>query len=270
MRALATIVLVTMFALAACSATATPVPSLAPSVLALTPARPTPASVQSMPGPTASPSVAAPASVPPASAPTPTPSALAPTPAGSAPAPSAPATTTPRPAPEPTLSGDPAADLLAGVRSDVHASCVPLSDGLPKGAVAGLDCQLDISVAERATFYWFPKMRDLLEAYAHRLAAHGVPLCTGRRSNYCPYRRADEESYIPSLSYALERAPYRQATYLDAKGKAHWVGTGPPFVLMAVDGNGDNRAALRDWAWLGNDAQPGSPTLWSGPVPYVP
>ena len=60
----------------------------------------------------------------------------------------------------------------------------------------------------------------------------------------------------------------RGGCYLDAGGNAHYTATVPPFALFEVEGKVGDVEAVERWAWLGNQDQPGGPTVWrdNGPV----
>ncbi len=200
---------------------------------------------------------ASPTPSPPIEAPT---SSLEPTPV---PTVAATPSQTVEPTPSPAiLTIDPAQGermLLSGVRQDLQDKCAPIDPDMPRSAVAGIRCKPTGKVVERVTLYLFRSQEDLLDAYTNWLTAHEIP----PRSNggRCIVGRASEGGYVPGDDHGIVVAE-RGGCYLDAKGKAHYVATVPPFVLAEVDGKVADIAAVERWAWLGNQDQPGGPTVW--------
>ena len=173
------------------------------------------------------------------------------------------ATPTSTPTAEPTEEATPAPapptadELVSGIRSDLKGLCAPVKTALPASAIAGIECKPKSSVVSRVTLYLFGTQQDLLDTYTSRLGAHNVPMRTAE--GRCLTGKASEGAYVPEgPSYV----PERNGCYIDASGKAHYVATRPPFVLMEVDGKVRDIAAVERWAWLGNLDQPGGPTVW--------
>jgi hypothetical protein len=151
------------------------------------------------------------------------------------------------------------ADLLAGVRLDLQETCTPVRTNLPETAVAGIECHPPSTDVERVRVYLFDTQADLLHTYLARLVAQGVE--PGTASGRCVSGQASEGPYVPSPEDGLLIAE-RGGCYADAAGLAHYLATNPPFVMIELDGTTGDMAALEGWAWLGNEDQPGNPTIW--------
>ena len=178
---------------------------------------------------------------------------------GASPLPSAVASSSAASSPAPD---DPNAEelvLLAGVRLDVQGTCVPLRTDLPEAALAGVECRPPSADVDRVRAYLFDTQADLLDTYLARLVAQGVE--PGTASGRCLPGQGSEGPYVPSPQDGLLIAE-RGGCYVDAAGLAHYFATNPPFVLIELDGTTGDMAALEHWAWLGNEDQPGSPTIW--------
>jgi hypothetical protein len=96
------------------------------------------------------------------------------------------------------------------------------------------------------------------------LVAQGVE--PGTASGLCG--RGSEGPYTPGPQEGLEIAE-RNGCDVDEAGLAHYLATNPPFVLIELDGTSGEMAALEQWAWSGNEDQPGNPTVWRE-VPVAP
>lgn len=199
----------------------------------------------------ASPTIALPTStpIPVASTPTPSPTSLGPT-----------------LAPQAVLE----AELLAGVRADARIACAPQRSDLPLAAVAGVECRPRPDLVKDLGFYLFGTQGDLLETYFARLAGQGV----SPRSGDCFAGPAGEGAYTPGDG-GPDFIAARQGCFVDPVGRAHFLAAlpglpiggdgyvfGGPFVLVVVDGQGADPGKLKSWAWLGNEAVPGDPTIW--------
>jgi hypothetical protein len=115
----------------------------------------------------------------------------------------------------------------------------------------------------------FDTQAELLAAYDALVAAHGIePFSNGGR---CEPTGASEGAYVPGDDGQLaERPAERGACWTDPDGVAHYLATSTPFVLVGVDGRpGTTMSGTERFAWLGNQDQPGSPTLWA-PEPRSP
>lgn len=156
--------------------------------------------------------------------------------------------------------------LLSRVRLDLQTLCTPLRTDLPAKAVAAAECAPSSDVVSRATLYLFDTQKDLLSSYKARLAAHDVPMRTN--GGRCEPGKASEGGYVPGDGHAGVVVVERGGCYLDAGGNAHYAATVPPFVLIEVEGKVGDVEAVEHWAWLGNQDQPGGPTVWrdNGPV----
>jgi len=228
MRTITAFVFVGVLALAACSTATTPSLSASPTPSPLVGATPSP-SVEPTPGPTVV------------------------------------ATVEPTPSPA-ILTIDPAKGermLLTGVRQDLQAACAPIGMGMPGSAIAGVKCTPKSGVVGHVTLYLFGTQQDLLDAYMARLAGHKVQFRSG--DGICLVGKASESAYVPGDGQML--VPERNACYVDASGKAHYVATLPPFVLAEVDGKVGDSAAVRSWAWGDNQDTPGNPTVWRSNAP---
>ena len=159
--------------------------------------------------------------------------------------------------PVPTVEG-----LLAGLRNDLQGTCTDLQTDLPPVAVAGIACRPKSDVVARTRLYVFPDQQELMDAYMTRLTANGVvPYTNGGR---CLVDQASEGGYVPGDGHPGITVNERGGCYRDANGDAHYAATLPPFVLVEVDGEVGDIAAVERWAWRGNRDQPGSPTVWRG------
>ena len=158
-------------------------------------------------------------------------------------------------------------ELLTRIRLDLTTACAPLRTDLPEGAVAGVECTPGGDVVERAAIYLFDTKDALLTTYTAELAAHDVPVRTN--GGRCEPGRASEGGYVPGDDHGIEVAE-RGGCWIDAEGTAHYVATLPPFVLIKVDGAGGDVTAVERWAWLGNQDQPGAPTVWREGGPASP
>ncbi len=118
-------------------------------------------------------------------------------------------------------------------------------------------------MVDRVTVYMFETQDALLAAYEARLAAHDVPMHTN--GGRCKPNKPSEGGYVPGDDHDGIVVVERGGCYRDADGMAHYVATQPPFALIEVDGAVGDIAAVERWAWLGNEDQPGSPTVWRAP-----
>lgn len=192
------------------------------------------------PSGTGEPSPAASSAVPTA---TPT-SPLTPVPAGE----------TPTPGPS---AGDAAPDLTAGTRQDV-APCEPLALDLTSTADAGIICHPEGAPVELVAILRYPTEDALVEAYLEQVEANGLPIRS--HGGRCEPGAPGEGAYVPEGDASL--APDRSACYVDNAGKAHYLATIPPWVMIQVMGTGSDPGELQSWAWQGNQDQPGNPTVW--------
>jgi hypothetical protein len=135
--------------------------------------------------------------------------------------------------------------------------CDPVRDDLPPRAIAGIDCSSDDPGIARVGFYLFESDDDMLDAYVARMAAEGVALNSGSCLD-----GEHEGPYTPGEGLL----PSRQGCFINDEGFANYRATLPgAHVYIGVLSNGDNMAALEDFAWFGNEDTPGSPTLWVSP-----
>jgi hypothetical protein len=217
----------------------------------------------STPAPSASPDP----SSPPASE---APGSPAPTPAPTdAPEPSDEAVATPEPTPEPTPrpTTKPTPEpvklkveeewLIAGVRDDLF-DCVPLRDNLPAETTGAIECRSDDPDVARVGFYLFDGSGPAVDAYWTRMGNEGVPMdtvaCTDVEGE-APYLPGDEEN------------DSRHGCFINGEGYANYRATMPGFLMyVGVLGRTNDMAALRDFAWRGNEDVPGIPTLWHEPA----
>lgn len=208
--------------------------------------------------PPASPGPVAPSATPDAS-PSVEPSPIA-TPATPAPAPA-----TPEPTAEPAPSASPSpatlsADekyLLNGIRRGA-VDCEPVRSSLPPRATAGIECDADTGVVARVGFYLFDDESDVLAAYFARMKAEGVKIESGET---CRQGEA-ERGYMPGDG---ELVPNRAGCFINDAGIANYRATFPARVYIGILGRNADMGALEDWAWIGSQDTPGSPTLWTEP-----
>ena len=157
--------------------------------------------------------------------------------------------------------------LLSRVRLDLQNACAPLRSDLAEGAAAGIECTPSSDVVERVALHLFDTKQQLLASYQARLAAHGVPMRTNR--GRCLPGQGSEGGYVPGDDHGVEVAE-RGGCYVDETGRSRYVATLPPYVLMEVEGKVADAAAVERWAWLGNQDQPGGPTVWRENGPASP
>jgi hypothetical protein len=118
-------------------------------------------------------------------------------------------------------------------------------------------------------FYAFASQADLLTTYLALLAAHGI----APRSGDCFGKTGAEDAYQPGDGTDGFIAA-REGCYV-ASGKASDLSTDPgqpigdggysfggPFVLVVIHGAAADISKLHAFAWLGNKAEPGEPTVW--------
>lgn len=157
--------------------------------------------------------------------------------------------------------------LLAGVRLDLQGTCAPLRNDLPDTAIGAIECEPTSDVAERAAVYLFGTEGDLMAAYLDHLAVNEIQPRTN--AGRCLPGQPSEGAYTPGDS-GPDLLPVRGACFVDAAGRAHYLATSPPFVLIQVDGRIGEADAVQRFAWLGNKDQPGAPTLWRSDGPASP
>jgi hypothetical protein len=217
--------LVSVLAVAACSAAPTepaPSPSSNPTV------------------PSAPPSAAPPSAAPPVTTPPPS-------------------VTPPPPSPEPSPADFTAAEryLLDGILRGAE-DCQPAggSDDLPRDAIAGIECASPDPSVSRIGFYLFANDADMLDAYLARMKAEGVALDSG----ICNEGER-ESAYIPGEGDEI--VPYRVGCFINDEGYANYRVTLPgAHVYIGILGRSGDMVALEDFAWLGSQDTPGNPTLW--------
>jgi hypothetical protein len=179
----------------------------------------------------------------------------------------------PTPVPTPEASVDPvgpsgpAPDLPSGMRLDLADTCEPIPLDLASKADAGLMCKPNSKAVESVVILRFPSAVALLSTYLERIDNNGI----GRRSHggRCEPGVVSEGGYVPGDG-GPTLVPERSACFVDGSGKAHYLATIPPWVLVEVTGTGGDMASIQDWAWLGNRDAPGNPTIWREGVPPNP
>jgi hypothetical protein len=172
---------------------------------------------------------------------------------------------TPVPTPHPTAPAYSRAEryLIEGMMRG-EGDCSTVRSGLPSRAIAGIDCDLVGSPVARMGFYLFRNEADLLKVYLARMKAEGI----GVESGDCRGGEG-ESSYIPWAGDDL--SPYRQGCFINDLGYANYRATLPGSqVYVGLLGRTADYRALEDWAWIGNEDVPGSPTLWRQDTPYRP
>jgi hypothetical protein len=213
----------------------------------------------STPAPSASPDPSSPPSSEAPGSPAPTPAPTV------APEPSDEAVATPEPTPRPTKKPTPEPVtlkveeewLIAGVRDDLF-DCVPLRDNLPAETTGAIECRSDDPDVARVGFYLFDGSGPAVDAYLTRMGDEGVPMdtvaCTDVEGE-APYIPGDDEN------------DSRHGCFINAAGYANYRATMPGYLMyVGVLGRTDDMAALRDFAWRGNEDVPGIPTLWHEPA----
>jgi hypothetical protein len=161
----------------------------------------------------------------------------------------------------PTVApSEPEAVLLHGARLDLQGTCAPVRDGLPEGAVGAVACTPASDVASRVTITAFDTRAALRAAYEARVTAEAIGMRT--HQGRCLQQEASEGAYVPGDDrMAIDE---RGACWADVAAIAHYLATRPPFVLLEVEGRaGGTIEGVERFAWLGNQDQPGSPTLWA-------
>ena len=157
------------------------------------------------------------------------------------------------------------AQLLAGVRLDLQNTCAPRRTDQPSGALATIECRPTSELASRVAVSLFDTQDDMMVVYMARLSEHQIQPRTN--SGRCLPGQPSEGAYTPGDEGPV-LIPVRGACFFDANGDAHYVATLPPYVLIDVDGS--NAEAVEQFAWLGNQDTPGSPTVWNGAGPLSP
>ena len=179
---------------------------------------------------------------------------------GPSPSPSTPATAESVVTPQPT--GTPAVvevtaeeqALLSGVRRGA-IDCHPAREGLPTGAVAGIECAADDPAVARVGFYRFASDEAMLAAYFARMRAEGVKVDT-----IACIEGEGEAAYMPGD----RDIPNREGCFVNSDGYANYRATlGGDHVYIGVLGRSADMRALEDFAWVDNQDVPGRPTLWS-------
>lgn len=171
----------------------------------------------------------------------------------------------PTPVPTPEASVAPAGpsgsapDLLAGTRLDLVDTCEVIPLDLTSKADAGLMCKPNSKAVEWVVILRFPSADALLSTHLEAIDNIGI----GRRSGggRCEPGVVSEGAYVPGDG-GPTLVPERSACFVDGSGKAHYLATIPPWVLVDVAGARGDMAAIKDWAWLGNRDAPGNPTIW--------
>ncbi len=116
--------------------------------------------------------------------------------------------------------------------------------------------------------YLFDTQTDLMATYEALMAAHDIPMRTN--GGRCVPDTKSEGGYVPGDGHPGVVVVERGGCYLDASGNARYVATIPPFALVEVEGKIGDIAAVEHWAWLGNQDQPGGPTVWRDNGPASP
>ena len=207
-----------------------------------------------------------------ASAPSPTPSApSSPSPVPTEPPPTASPTADPSVAPPTQTPSEtpseapseapvtPTADEQALIDGILRGAddCHPVRDGLPAGAVAGIECASDDPAVARVGFYRFADEDTMLDAYLARMASEGISLDSGGCVD-----GEGEGSYVPYEG----QSPWRHGCFLNDEGYANYRATLPGArVYIGILGRSDDMAALESFSFLGSQDTPGNPTLWAEP-----
>jgi hypothetical protein len=148
-------------------------------------------------------------------------------------------------------------ELLAGVRPTI-GGCEPLRQDLLPDATAAIACRPAGDSVERVLIVGFARERDMLAEYRAQVATQGIVERT--HNGQCRHGVASEGAYVPG-DEGEEFAPYREACFVDERGQAHYLATIPRLVLVDATGPSSDMEVVRDWAWLGNQDEPGGPTV---------
>ena len=145
-----------------------------------------------------------------------------------------------------------------------ESDCSPVRGAnLPGLAIAGIDCDLVASPAARMGFYLFKNDDDMLDAYMAHVSVENLVVDSGA----CVPGEG-EGAYIPA---GEEFSPDRHACYVNDQGYGNYRATLPGVhVYMGLLGRTKDMRSLEDWAWLGNEDVPGTPTLWQQDHVYKP
>ena len=210
-------------------------------------------------GPSALPSVSPSPSEPPIAAPpTSDPSDAPATPGPADPSTPAPAPTETPEKPNPAIVefNEDEIYLADGILRGVM-DCEPVRAKLPKGAVAGIECLGKDWFVARVGYYLFENDEEMLDHYFARMEAEGVTRDTGS----C-FDGEGEGAYIPGP----EEVASRQGCFITAEGVANYRLTLPgAHVYIGIVGHNIDTVELQDFAFLGNQDTPSSPTLWGNP-----
>ena len=203
--------------------------------------------------------------------------AVSPTPVPSPtllPSPSAEPTAIPVSTPAPTAKPTPKPTAVAFNRAEKYliegimrgeSDCSPVRGAaLPGLAIAGIDCDLVASPAARMGFYLFKTDDDMLDAYMARVSVENLVVDSGA----CGPGEG-EGAYIPYGEDEL--APDRNACFVNDQGYGNYRATlSGVHVYFGLLGRTRDMRKLADWAWLGNQDTPGTPTLWQQDHVYTP
>ena len=95
----------------------------------------------------------------------------------------------------------------------------------------------------------------MLDAYLARMRAEGVAADSGSCRD-----GENEGPYTPGDGMI----PFRNGCFINDRGYANYRATLPgSHVYIGILGRSADMAVLEDFAWVGNQDAPGSPTLWS-------
>ena len=149
--------------------------------------------------------------------------------------------------------------LLGGIRLDLQGACGPVREDLPVGAVGEVGCVPCVDEASYVAVDIFDAQETMLQAYAERVSAAGVePLAN---DGSCFEVGMAEGPWLPTQNPAAMAE--RHACWIDADGVPMYMATQPPYVLFTVTGTrGTLLSDAHRYGWLGNEDQPGAPTLW--------
>ena len=140
--------------------------------------------------------------------------------------------------------------LLAGTRADVQRKkCQPVTDALPRDAIAGVECVVGSDLVDRVGFYAFADVASMMAVYQARMAQYGIPLATEvwpleptEEPRDCWRGYPSESFYWPNGEGTLIN---RSGCFVNELGYANlrFVLTGP-LVYVGVLGNGAAIAPL--------------------------
>jgi hypothetical protein len=156
--------------------------------------------------------------------------------------------------------------LLAGMRLDLQGRCTPIP-ARAGGPVASVRCLPDHDDVDEVIVDLFPTDEARDAAYADLMRSLGIALRS--HGGRCEPIGPSEGAYVPEAPGSVAVSE-RSACFLDADGAVHYIAKLSPFVLTEAIGRDSDIPAVEQWAWAGNQDQPGAPTIWRSTGPASP